>query len=65
VPNNPILFILGLCTARRSMSSDFSYKHEARHNSTLVVTKMLAEDSDDAVWKMFIDTISTAKAGMS
>ncbi|KAI0251386.1 putative zinc-finger of transcription factor IIIC complex-domain-containing protein [Lactifluus subvellereus] len=39
----------------RSMSSDFSYKHEARHNSTLVVTRMYAEDSDDAVLKMLDD----------
>ncbi|KAI0294320.1 transcription factor IIIC subunit delta N-term-domain-containing protein, partial [Multifurca ochricompacta] len=38
----------------RSILSDFSYKHEARHNSTLVVSKMLAEDDrdDDAVLRM-------------
>jgi hypothetical protein len=44
------------------MSSDFSYKHDARQCSTLVVTKIHAEDSDDAVLKMLTDVISTAKA---
>jgi hypothetical protein len=50
---------------RRSMPSDFSYKHEARHNSTLVVARIHAEDSDHAVLEMFTDVISTAKACMS
>lgn len=44
------------------MSSDFSYKHDARQYSTLVVTKIHAEDSDDAVLKMLTDVVSTAKA---
>jgi hypothetical protein len=47
------------------MSSDFSYKHDARQNSTLVVAEMHAEDSDDTILKMLTDVISTAKAGMS
>ncbi|KAN0115650.1 Transcription factor IIIC subunit delta N-term domain containing protein [Russula decolorans] len=46
----------------RSMLSDFSYKHDARQCSTLVVTKIHAEDSDDAVLKMLTDVVSTAKA---
>jgi hypothetical protein len=44
------------------MLSDFSYKHEAKHCSTLVVTKIHAEDSDGAVLEMLADVISTAKA---
>ena len=47
------------------MLSDFSYKHDARQCSTLVVTKIHAEDSDDAVLKMLTDVVSTAKACMS
>jgi hypothetical protein len=47
------------------MSSDFSYKHDARHNSTLVVSKMHTEDSDDVILKILIDVTSTAKAGLS
>lgn len=44
------------------MSSDFSYKHEARHSSNLVVTKMHTEDSDNAILRMLTEAISTAKA---
>ena len=44
------------------MLSDFSYKHDARQCSTLVVTKIHAEDSDDAALKMLTDVVSTAKA---
>ena len=47
------------------MLSDFSYKHDAKQCSTLVVTKIHAEDSDDAVLKMLTDVISTAKSCMS
>jgi hypothetical protein len=47
------------------MLSDFSYKHDARQCSTLVVTKIHAEDSDDTVLKMLADVVSTAKACMS
>src|ERR1700679_3871921 len=47
------------------MLSDFSYKHDARQCSTLVVAKIHAEDSDDAVLKMLTDVVSTAKACMS
>jgi hypothetical protein len=50
---------------RRSRLSDFSYKHDARHNSTLVVAKIHAEDSDDIILKMLFDVISMTKAGMS
>ncbi|KAH9074878.1 transcription factor IIIC subunit delta N-term-domain-containing protein [Lactarius deliciosus] len=39
----------------RSVSSDFSYKHEARHSSTLVVTKIHTEDGDEAVLKLFTE----------
>ncbi|KAH9962694.1 putative zinc-finger of transcription factor IIIC complex-domain-containing protein [Russula dissimulans] len=46
----------------RFMSSDFSYKHEARHNSTLIVAKIHAEDSDEAVLEMLTDVITTTKA---
>jgi hypothetical protein len=46
------------------MLSDFSYKHEARHCSTLVVTKIHAEDSDNAILEILADVISTAKACM-
>jgi len=52
-----------ICWAyERSMLSDFSYKHEARHCNTLVITKIHAEDSDNAVLDIFADVISTAKA---
>jgi len=44
------------------MSSDFSYKHEARQNSTLVVTKIHGEDSDEAILEMLTDVITTTKA---
>lgn len=44
------------------MSSDFSYKHEARHSSTLVITKMNTEDIDNAILKMLMEAVSTAKA---
>jgi hypothetical protein len=47
------------------MSSDFSYKPEASHNSTLVVAKIYAVDSDNAALEMLTDVISTAKACMS
>jgi hypothetical protein len=47
------------------MLSDFSYKHEARHCSTLVVAKIYAEDSDKAILEMLTNVISTAKACMS
>jgi hypothetical protein len=47
------------------MLSDFSYKHEARHCSTLIVTKIHAEDSNDTVLEMLAEVISTAKACMS
>ena len=47
------------------MLSDFSYKHEARHCNTLVITKIHAEDSDNAVLDILADVISTAKACMS
>jgi hypothetical protein len=47
------------------MLSDFSYKHDARQCNTLVVTKIHAEDSDDAVLKMLTNVVSTAKACMS
>jgi hypothetical protein len=47
------------------MSSDFSYKHEARHSSTLVVTKMYTEDDDNTIMKMLTEAVSTAKAGTS
>ncbi|KAH9987160.1 transcription factor IIIC subunit delta N-term-domain-containing protein [Russula compacta] len=46
----------------RSMSSDFSYKHEARHNSTLVVTQIHAEETDNTVLEILADVISAAKA---
>ncbi|KAI9510017.1 putative zinc-finger of transcription factor IIIC complex-domain-containing protein [Russula earlei] len=46
----------------RSLSSDFSYKHEARHSKTLVLTKIHAEDSDKVVLEMLADVIATAKA---
>jgi len=49
-------------THERSVSSDFSYKHEARHSSTLVVTKMHTEDGDEAILKMLPEVVSTAKA---
>ncbi len=44
------------------MASDFSYKHEARHSSTLVVTKMHIEDGDNAILKILTEAVSTAKA---
>lgn len=47
------------------MLSDFSYKHEARHCNTLVVAKIHAEDSDNAVLDILADVISTAKSCMS
>jgi general transcription factor 3C polypeptide 4 len=47
------------------MPSDFSYKHEATHNSTLVVTRIHAEDNDNAILEMLTDIISTTKACMS
>lgn len=47
------------------MSSDFSYKHEARHNSTLVVTQIHAEKTDNTVLEILTDVISTTKACMS
>lgn len=47
------------------MLSDFSYKHDARQSSTLVVTNIHAEDSDGAVLKMLTEVVSTAKACMS
>jgi hypothetical protein len=47
------------------MLSDFSYKHDARQCSTLVVAKIHAEDGDYAVLKMLTDVVSTAKACMS
>jgi hypothetical protein len=59
---NVHLVCLRFLRRRRSISSDFSYKHEARHNSTLVVTKIHGEDSDNAILEMFTDVISTAKA---
>jgi hypothetical protein len=46
------------------MLSDFSYKHDARQCSTLVVTKIYAEDGDNAVLKILADVVSTAKACM-
>lgn len=46
------------------MLSDFSYKHEARHCSTLVVTKIHAEDGDNSVLEILADVISTIKACM-
>lgn len=49
-------------THERSMSSDFSYKHEARHSSTLVVTKMHPEGGDNVILKMLTEAVSTAKA---
>ncbi|KAH9172208.1 transcription factor IIIC subunit delta N-term-domain-containing protein [Lactarius sanguifluus] len=49
----------------RSVSSDFSYKHEARHSSTLVVTKIHTEDGDDAILRLFTEAVSTTKAGTS
>ncbi|KAI9451937.1 putative zinc-finger of transcription factor IIIC complex-domain-containing protein [Lactarius psammicola] len=49
-------------THERSMSSDFSYKHEARHSSILVVTKMHTEDGDNAILRMLTEAVSTAKA---
>lgn len=45
-----------------SMPSDFSYKHEATHNSTLVVTRVHAEDNDNAILDMLTDVVSTTKA---
>ncbi|KAI9440782.1 putative zinc-finger of transcription factor IIIC complex-domain-containing protein, partial [Lactarius indigo] len=39
----------------RSVSSDFSYKHEARHSTTLVVTRMYTEDGDNAILKMLTE----------
>jgi len=45
-----------------SMPSDFSYKHEATHNSTLVVAGIHAEDDDNAILEMLTDIISTTKA---
>jgi len=47
------------------MPSDFSYKHEATHNSTLVVTRIYAEDNDNAIMEMLTDVISTTKECMS
>lgn len=44
------------------MSSDFSYKHEARHSSTLVVTRMHTEDSDNVILRILTEAISMAKA---
>lgn len=49
-------------THERSLPSDFSYKHEARHSSTLVVTKMHTEDSDNAILRMLTKTVLAAKA---
>ncbi|KAH9066910.1 hypothetical protein EDB87DRAFT_1672110 [Lactarius vividus] len=46
----------------RSVSSDFSYKHEARHSSTLVVTKIHTEDGDKAILKLLTEAVSTTKA---
>jgi len=48
----------------RSKLSDFSYKHEARHISTLVVTQIHAEDGDGVVLEILTDIISTAEACM-
>lgn len=47
------------------MPSDFSYKHEATHNSTLVVTRIHAEDNDNAILEMLTDVVTTTKACMS
>jgi hypothetical protein len=64
VLNNPHLIYSWFLRCRKSRSSDFSYKHDARHNSTLVVAKIHTEDSDDVILKMLFDVISMTKAGM-
>ncbi|KAI0272725.1 transcription factor IIIC subunit delta N-term-domain-containing protein [Gloeopeniophorella convolvens] len=49
-------------THEKSTPSDFSYKHEAKHNSTLVVARLGDDESDDDVLKMVTKIISEAKA---
>ncbi|KAI0064060.1 hypothetical protein BV25DRAFT_1869513 [Artomyces pyxidatus] len=42
--------------------SDFNYKHEAKHNSTLIVTDMWHAETDEGLLLMLRDTLSLTKA---
>ncbi|TFY72445.1 hypothetical protein EVG20_g550 [Dentipellis fragilis] len=45
-----------------SCPSDFSYKHDAKHNSVLVVTELWDEHQDDRIITMLTDALITARA---
>ncbi|THH15736.1 hypothetical protein EW146_g4774 [Bondarzewia mesenterica] len=42
--------------------SDFSYKHEAKHNSMFIVTEMWTGPQDDALMQIILKTIDSANA---
>ncbi|KAI0048739.1 hypothetical protein FA95DRAFT_1517013 [Auriscalpium vulgare] len=43
--------------------SDFSYKHEAKHNNTFVIAELWKEDEANVVIERIVDTLSSASAG--
>ncbi|KAA1468914.1 hypothetical protein DENSPDRAFT_834407 [Dentipellis sp. KUC8613] len=45
-----------------SCPSDFSYKHDAKHTSALVVTELWDEHQDDRIIAMLTDAFTTARA---
>ncbi|KAF8066594.1 transcription factor IIIC subunit delta N-term-domain-containing protein [Lyophyllum atratum] len=44
-----------------SRPSDFSYKHEAKHNSTLLVSRLWDDDNDDAFMHELEEVVNGAK----
>jgi hypothetical protein len=49
---------------RASRPSDFSYKHDAKHNSTFMVAKAWDDTDDDAFLQELSEVLNEAKPGL-
>lgn len=56
--------VLSLSHIRTANPSDFSYKHDAKHSSMLIVARMWEDDEDDVLLEGLANTLNGVRTGI-